>query len=206
MAKIKSNVNQSLKVLQATVKTGLQSSLNIQATQTLETLKIAVTGPGRQARKAAMGGNPGHPGSGVDVPFDRLDSNVIGDITGELRNRLKAAVVVKRDKVVAEVGFGKEIRSKPGAAGSAINLTTQGTPDINVVPLEDPRLYPKDSSNYVPDKRPEEYIPDVILGTKKLVGRNVLRLALYDDIMNNRSYDQIKFDLQEAIKSLGVPF
>jgi hypothetical protein len=183
MAKITSTIDNKVKELKLSLKSNLELALRERAQVTLEKLKISATGTGRTARLQAPSQNPG---TGLDVPFTTLQPNAIGNITGELRRRLQAVVKIGRSKVVAEIGFGKEIQALPGAAANALK---QEAPTINVQPLNSPGYDP------LPTEPPEKYIPWVILGTKTLVGRNILRLALYNDIMNQESLTAIKRQL-----------
>ncbi len=226
MSVVKIRVNKSdfkgnARLLTDQLKSGVAQALTERGDVLLATLKVATTGPGRQTRTKNGSNNPG---KGIDVPFTSLDFNAIGDITGELNNRLQVASQKKRDKFVVQVGFGREIKSRGGAKAAALywpnpqavaDTELSGSPSdssINVQYTEEKRKYPKeaDLQNYQPNKTPEQYIPEVILGSSKIVGRNVLRLALYDDIKNRDTLDRVKEVLTDVVQNFNaggsVPF
>lgn len=186
-------------MLKETIKGALSVAVEERGQELLVDLQEAATGTGRQVRKYSGAGSPG---TGLDVPAPRLRPNMIGNISGSLRDNLKVAYSEKRGKVVSEVGFGKEFRSRGGAAANAIKWP-QEEPFVSVQSAPEPGDQTITEAEDV-----TEYVPKVILGTKTILGRNILRLGLYDDIMSNKTLNLIKEKVSAALRSDSdeVPF
>lgn len=125
----------------------------------------------------ANGKKSRYPGLGIST-------DVIGVQSGKLRNALELITTKETGYIyTGQVGYSKSTYSlRPsGAIANALNSPSTVRPYIYQARL-------KQSKYKGFDDPLSKYIGIVLLGSEKIHGRNVLRLALYRDIINNRSY------------------
>lgn len=180
------------------VRTEILSAVTERTKQLYEDLDVAMEGryPGRHTRRNAASGRS-VPGSGLDVPGTSLEQGMIGEFSGRMRRLLQQSVRNTKMGAYGEVGFGKQFRSYGGAASNALNWgypDKDKNPTMNVV--TSPEITPDDDNRQPSTKPPEEYVPQVLLGTDGHVGRNILRLALYEDIQQRRTLKKIEAQLK----------
>lgn len=185
---VKSGANASKTLVMA----ALELAIRQRAASHLDRLQEAASGPAKSLGPAI------NPGTGLDVPGGSLESNQIGEDTGRLRSRLGMAVNVSRNKVVGEIGFDKGIRGTSKAKSAAIKW-----PEKPAVVVVNPPG--QDGARFQSTEPPEKYIPKVILGGEGQkgapphMGRNILRLSLYDDVMNERTLKEISKKVKEML-------
>jgi hypothetical protein len=176
--------------LKSDIKASINEAIELRTRQMYEDLDVAMSGkyPGRHTRTNAASGQK-IPGSGLDVPGASLEVGMIGEFTGRMRNALRSTVNHTKFGSKGQIGFGKEYRSYGGAANNAIQWPKKPV-SINVV--TSPPITPEDDTRKLGDEDPSEYIPQVLLGTASHVGRNILRLAIFEDIKDERTLKTIE--------------
>lgn len=136
---------------------------------------------GRTNSNAFMGTTAGE----IGIHTGRLSSNLAKSFNG-------AATVMR-----GEVGYSK------GLSGTLPSGARQARIDwpSNANTSTEYRSLPP--SSYQPDEKEEslqDYIKQVLLGTTKLFGRNVLRLALSEDIARNKTFAAVRNALRGVMK------
>lgn len=190
---IKSNITR----IKAQVKMAAETAIRERTDEMHSELLSAVTGSG-----SIVGTDPheggGHPGTGIDVPGSKLVPGMISIVSGRLRSALSQSVTSNKNRVSGSIGFPKGYRSLGGASGNAIDWPNK-PPIVNVV--ESRRSSDKAPRKLRPSNMPpQKYVPSVLLGTDKMLGRNVLRLALYEDIVEGRTKAKVAARIAGALK------
>lgn len=192
LSEIKANISR----IKAQVKEAMDTTITQRTEAMKEDLLIAVTGSGR-----IIGADPtkggGSPGTGRDVPGTLLEPGQISVVSGQLRASLDTSVSSTKNRVTGSVGFPKSFRSLGGAGSQGIDWP-KNPATVNVVNTR--RSSGNAPKRLKPSMTPaSKYVPSVLLGTSKLLGRNVLRLALYEDIMRSKTLDTVKAAVRGAL-------
>lgn len=119
-------------------------------------------------------------GTGLEIPPLGTTGPVIGERTGRLKALLSKSTQSIGGIVSGEVGFPKGIESHSPSESSSNAVDWPNQP-VNMG-VQSPQTKP-DELEYDPGD-PTQYVSKVILGTDEIHGRNVLRLALLQDIVN----------------------
>lgn len=138
-------------------------------------------------------------GSGVEVGaqarYKDIPLAVIGKRQGGLQAALRKTSFNTRTAVCGEVGFGRNIRPN----GEALDTLKWPGPVTRVrIPPTENDLGPNEAHT----EPPEKYIPKVILGTNKMYGRNIFRMALISDIL----YKKTMTIIAEKVKARLVKY
>ena len=192
LSEIRTNISR----IKGQVKAAMDAAIEARTKEMKEDLLIAVTGSGKIiGANAADGG--GSPGTGRDVPGEMLLPGQISVVSGQLRGSLTTSVSSTKNKASGSVGFPRSFRSLGGAGSNGIDWPASPA-TVNVI--ESRRSSGKAPRRLRPSTTPpEKYVPKVLLGSSKLLGRNVLRLALYEDIMANKTLTKLKVAVQGAL-------
>lgn len=151
-------------------------------------------------RKFAKG--QAQPGSGLEMPAPPGRGS-IGVRTGRMRSSLRRMPSKTNTSVSSEIGYSKTLIPK----------TPPGRATRNKVDWPRKKLFvgkfvvtSKKGGNkwaltkYITGMQPGEYVPAVLLGNEKIVGRNVLRLALVMDILQRRTIRAVENNVKRELK------
>lgn len=179
------NARQASEKAMLTVGSKVADQLYLMMTGDLDPRLVTASRP--YARKKVFGEGGGDPGSGREIVFTKGMDALISMRSGRMANSLQGVVDKtpgKGKRIRAVVGFPFPI--KPGGTfGSAVVASTK----------IDRRRKGKDEQERR-SKSLQSQVRDVILGTEKMVGRNIFRLF----VMREEQTGATRFNMIDEIK------
>lgn len=138
-------------------------------------------------------------GLGIEIPPVGRTSNAVGQVTSRMKSGLSIHSVDTSDGHSSTVGWGQKYDPWNNLfARNAIDYTVGGptetgksTPNFIASSIQFDTLPTKYPDFLSTAEEPEVYVADVLLGSSEFTGRNVLRLALIEDIMANKTEDEV---------------
>ena len=142
----------------------------------------------------------GSPGTGLEVLRLGVRSGAINTRTTRMRSLLRSSVTLTGSKMSGGVGYSPAFTPKnvSTALANAINWPTKAL--VPGIELSLPSL-PRSENQDFERNSPTQYIPDILLGSDKIVGRNVLRMALAVDIEQSRTLNSLTSRFRNVIRS-----
>ena len=145
--------------------------------------------------------DPGGRSAGTGKQVGPSGEAVVGIRSGRLINALTTSVsnVGNKSRYSGEIGFPSNFKVTNAAKAKryALNWPRKQAIDSQAV-----NVGHAPARNPSPGKRPvSDYAQDVILGTHKIAGRNVLRMALIQDIIKSATLNKFREIIKSALRS-----
>jgi len=191
-------ISTKLKTLETALKSECHSAITSSTAVMYGRLTTALSGPKNRIwgdiLRDKSEPNP-YARTGLEVPGTALAPGMIGTDTGKLRDTLTKTVRMEGNSVVGEVGYPKSI-DPPGISDSnRVSWPETGEPNMVVTPHS-----PGKEGKELPKQSLQEYAWQVLLGSEKIAGRNILRVALFEDITSNRTLIEVQNAIIKVIK------
>ena len=141
----------------------------------------------------------GGQGTGLEM-FPLGSRGVIAERSGRLKANITSSVSDTSKHggyITGEVGLGKDMRPPRGslkATGQNAIKWPESTDTSSIIVGKKPAdgdIYPPEGDD------PTEYIPQIILGTEIIIGRNIFRQALLENIKENKLIKSISTRLRK---------
>ena len=136
---------------------------------------------------------------GTEIPALNTRA-AIHPVTGRMRSSLEKKTSVTETGYIGEVGYNRGFAPNNPGKVSTISWPDNPRFTIREINLKPDKEYQQE---LFPDaESPMEYVPDILLGNKKMVGRNVLRLALIRDIQGQTTLNAMAKAVGRAIRNV----
>jgi hypothetical protein len=139
-------------------------------------------------------------GSGLEIFDEKTKRGTINLRSSRMKNALRTIVSLDTGEISAELGFDKNIA--PDNPGRVIShaLNWPGKIDAGVV-IGPNRTTPfKNQTKRSGGESPERYIPKILLGTDRILGRNILRMVLLNDIKSSKTLKRLMRAWRNAVQ------
>lgn len=187
-------VLQNLAKIASKVESQTYQAISLRTAELKREVETLMTGPPRE------GVQRGNRSSGTGKQVGPSGSPTIGMNSGRLINSLTTSVSVgTKARFSGEIGFPSSFRvSNPEKAKRyALNWPRKNVRDSIVVGTGHPATKAHKGSS----RQPSDYAQEVILGTERLAGRNVLRMVLIDDIVKSSTLKKISDLIKGVFRS-----